>query len=267
MFSTFVINLDKDTDRLEYMNSQLSDLGVPYERVSAIRGLDYIPKKEEYEQTHAYDVSGYVMTPGELGCALSHAKIIQKIVTEEIPYTLILEDDVTLPVNFKDIIEDMIKKNKNWEHVLFDYIPVGLPFFRQWLVGVKINYRKLQHTNEKFAFIAKHVFKAIYIFLLSLSERVREFIRTYRPGPVIFLRPVYFAGAYLVSLEGAKKLHALCNPVVYTADQLPNKARELKGLKFRGFSPLVVQQEKKRFGSSILDLKGEEINLAYKNKH
>ncbi len=266
MFTTFVINLDKDTERMSYMDSQLKRAGILYRRKEAILGREYTPSVSEYDENIAVTQSGYRMSPGELGCALSHAKVIKDIVNEKIPYSLILEDDVTIPQNFSEIVENVIKKDKNWEYVLFDYIPVGLPFFRQWLVGVKLNYKKKKNLNDKILFFVAHVVKGVYIFTLSLFEKIREFVRVSNPGPVTFFRPVYFAGAYLVNYEGAKKLYDLTNPVIFTADQVPNKARVLKNLKFKCFSPLVVRQEKQRFGSSILNIKGEEIFLAYENK-
>lgn len=259
MYSTFVINLDKDTERMQYMREQLSRLNMDYRREAAVLGKEYKPTKEEYDPNLALQKGGRELLSGEVGCALSHSKVIKKIVDEQIPFALILEDDVKLPSDFKHIVEKEIKKNKDgktWEYLLFDYVAVGLPYVMQWLKGVRINLRMtVQKSYMKAVLSALYFFiKGMYIIPLSFFEGVRNFHKKNSPGPVIFLRPVYFAGAYLVSYNGALKLKSLIEPVVYTADQLPNRARLLKKLRFRVYAPLVVQQQKSVFGSSILDI-------------
>ena len=107
-FNVFVINLDKDTERMEFMDVQLKRLGIPYERFRAVS-----PKKEdlssEYSETLALEKGKHALLPGEIGCAISHKRIYEKLLKEEFKYGLILEDDVELPENFKQIIECEIK--------------------------------------------------------------------------------------------------------------------------------------------------------------
>lgn len=264
MFSTFVINLDKDTERMQFMHEQLTRLNIDYRRESAVLGKTYNPAPEEYNEAEAVKKGGHALLPGEIGCALSHAHVIQKVVAEKIPYTLVLEDDVELPVNFSKILEREINNNSSgstWEYLLFDYVIVGRTFIRQWFSGVAIHLKKTWQ-EQSIKVLPQALFfalKGLYIIPLSLFEGARDFYKKYSPGPVRFFRPVYFAGAYLVTYEGAKKLQALSRPVVYTADQLPNQARVLKNLRFRGYSPQSVHQLKQVFGSSILDLDGREL--------
>ncbi|MCB9819650.1 glycosyltransferase family 25 protein [Candidatus Nomurabacteria bacterium] len=263
MFTTFVINLDKDTERLTFMDAQLQMVGIEYRRQSAVLGKKYQPTPLEYDESKAIKKGGRPLLPGELGCALSHAAVLSAIVKERIAYTLVLEDDVSLPPNFKQIIEEEIYKNKahRWDYLLFDYVAVGLPFIRQWIQGVG---KTFCHTffSTPFTAIAILLYallKSFYVIPLSLFEGVRERYRQHYPGSVRFFRPLYFAGAYLITLKGAEKMLPLTQPIVYTADQLPNRARILSGLRLRGYAPQIVNQQKDRFGSSILDLKGHEL--------
>lgn len=259
MFSTFVINLDKDTERMDFMEKQLNKASIQYVRHAAIDGRNYVPQASEYDQNLALKQGGHILLPGEVGCALSHAQIIARIVEDKIPFSLVLEDDILIPENFKELVEKQVQKQKKWEYLLFDYPTVGLPFLRAWLLGVKINYQKQQGIVLKWYFLFKHCIKAFYIIPLSLFEYFRDRLRAYAPGPVVFFRPVYYAGAYLVTYQGAQKLHALSTPVRYTADHLPNRARLLTGLRFRCYAPLVVSQQRKKFGSSILKLSAEDM--------
>ena len=65
-----------------------------------------------------YDYPNCFMTKGEIGCALSHLKIYQKTVDEDIPYALILEDDTVFDTEFPKYlkeIENFLSQNLNLE--------------------------------------------------------------------------------------------------------------------------------------------------------
>lgn len=263
MFRTFVINLDKDTERMDFMHEQLGRLGISYERQAAVYGKSYKPNRDEYDAEQAISATGHSLLPGELGCALSHVAVYKKVVSQQIRYTLIFEDDVELPSNFKKIVESMMQQQQRsgFEYLLFDYVPVGWPFIKQWFRSVSIRIKaeyQISFIRGVFTF-GYALLKVGYIVPLSVFEGWRDKRMKRNPGAVRFFRPVYFAGAYLVTLEGAKKLLSLAEPVVYTADQLPNRARVLKGLRFFCYAPLSVRQLKSTFGSSILDLSGKDI--------
>lgn len=52
----------------------------------------------------------YKMSLGELGCYYSHRVIWQKVIDEDIPYVVVLEDDAKLVDNFINYINDLIKQ-------------------------------------------------------------------------------------------------------------------------------------------------------------
>jgi len=267
MFKTFVINLDKDKERMDFMSQQLVNCEIPYHRQSAVYGKDYRASYVEYDEAGAIAKTGHALLPGELGCALSHAKVYEQIVREEIPFSLILEDDVELPSNFKHIVNRMITEQgkTNFEYLLFDYVPVGLPFLKQWFRSVRVRVNnEFQYSLPRATLTALYaIFKIPYIVPLAIFEGCRDGVMYETGGPVRFLRPVYFAGAYLLTLQGAKKLHSLTKPILYTADQLPNRARIINKLRFFCYAPLSVKQLKTTFGSSILDVAGKDIECGY----
>jgi len=84
----FVINLDRRKDRREHLKKELSRLDISYTRVSAVDGEDEgVP-----------DIDG--LTPGEVGCILSHKKVLEKIIEEKVRLPLILEDDIIFEDKF-----------------------------------------------------------------------------------------------------------------------------------------------------------------------
>lgn len=91
----FLINLDKNTERLVLIDSQLKRLGIDYERFPAIYGksLSALERHQVYDEQWAKRLTGQSLLDGEIGCALSHIRLYERIVHEQLPYALILEDD------------------------------------------------------------------------------------------------------------------------------------------------------------------------------
>lgn len=104
----FLINLDKNQDRLKYMDAQLKKLGVEYERFPGILGAGLC--KSELKKAHnafrGLLVNGGRLTKGEVGCAMSHNGIYKRIVETGVDKAIVLEDDVALSDRFPSIIED-----------------------------------------------------------------------------------------------------------------------------------------------------------------
>jgi glycosyl transferase family 25 len=117
------INLDRRPDRNQNVIDQLKKLNLDSmsERFSAIDGkklnLDEIDSKiitkQGIEDAKKSDVLYTHLTPGAIGCAMSHQAIYQKIVNENIVKCLILEDDITFVDDFNKKIEELEKKITN----------------------------------------------------------------------------------------------------------------------------------------------------------
>lgn len=92
------------------MLAQCKALSLDAEVFNAIAGRKLTP---EEVSMHTRDLSE-ITTPGELGCALSHISIYRKIVENNIPHALIVEDDITmnesLPLILHKITELIGKK-------------------------------------------------------------------------------------------------------------------------------------------------------------
>ena len=95
---TFVINLEKNHDRMLIMHAQLKRLGIKYERVDAFYGkdMDSESKRRAVSAFRWHCAIGRNARDAEIGCALSHYKIYQKMVDEDIDIACVMEDDVVL---------------------------------------------------------------------------------------------------------------------------------------------------------------------------
>lgn len=232
-FSIFVINLPIDKNRKNAIEKRLNDLGAEYLIVDGVYGDD---KRvvNRYNEEMAIKEHGKPLTFGEKGCAMAHALVYEKILKENIEYSLILEDDILLPDNFINIVEKEInKKNKKWDWLSFDYRYVGYPFLKSWIIA------NVKTIKENPLFIFYALIKTPYIILLSIFEGLRN---RFFNGAKRFYRPLYNAGAYVVTLSGASKMIFFTKPLRLTADQLPNVVRFKTDFNLYGYVPLIVSQ-------------------------
>lgn len=98
----FLLNLDKDTDRLAAADQQLKALGVQYERVSAVYGKNLTQEqlKEYFSPFRARLYKGAKSSMGIIGCTLSHLFVYKRMIEKNIPVALIMEDDLRLSPGF-----------------------------------------------------------------------------------------------------------------------------------------------------------------------
>lgn len=94
----FVISLPKDKERREHLETQLRKLSIPYAITEAVYGkaLSAEELAASYDPEKAIWRFNRELSKGEIGCALSHMNIYRKMVAEDIPHALVLEDDANL---------------------------------------------------------------------------------------------------------------------------------------------------------------------------
>jgi glycosyl transferase, family 25 len=103
VISVLVINLKKRPDRLEKIQKRLSQLGVEWENIEAIDGQNC--------EESVLNISTKI---GEIGflsnntraCSASHYKVWKVLISRKVNYGIVLEDDVELSDEFKDLLYD-----------------------------------------------------------------------------------------------------------------------------------------------------------------
>jgi GR25 family glycosyltransferase involved in LPS biosynthesis/glycosyltransferase involved in cell wall biosynthesis len=138
-FPIWVLNLERSRDRREYMEKQLNNLNWQFEIIPAVDGKCLGSEElKYYSAQQAIKTIERELNPGEIGCALSHAKIWARIVAENIEEVLILEDDVLIKSELKDVLERRYTFPEDWEFINFrtdvDKIPFGLPVYTEYRV-------------------------------------------------------------------------------------------------------------------------------------
>ena len=88
---SFVINLDRATERLAHIEATFARLGLSFERVPAIDG-----RRLEADEIDRWQRPGSAVGPSEIACFLSHRRCWQEIVARDLAHAAIFEDDVLL---------------------------------------------------------------------------------------------------------------------------------------------------------------------------
>lgn len=112
------INLDRSTDRSNYMNKILKDVNVKNERISGIDGKfndveSIVNKLNLYKK----------LTNSEIACTLSHIKAINSLKNEYGDYFMVCEDDISFSnlVYFNNIdLQKIIKNAPNFDILLLN---------------------------------------------------------------------------------------------------------------------------------------------------
>jgi glycosyl transferase, family 25 len=157
----YVVSLKSATERRALIQEHLQNLGIAYELIDAVKGdsLDTAYRK-------VVNPTGN-MSPGALGCYISHISIYKRIIENHIPVALILEDDTVLHYSVKALVDD------GCQSLDFDYCFLG----------------------------SEDIGDEGYVFYdskkpVNLSSQHEAYFLS--SGP-------YCLNAYLITLEGAKK--------------------------------------------------------------
>lgn len=112
----YVINMKGCEGRWKTTLERLSNLGLTVERFEATIGKQlsnqeikqwYCPSKNKKRYNRN-------LSAGEIGCYISHMRIWQKMVDESMPCCVVLEDDLFINAELKDVV-DATARLKNWD--------------------------------------------------------------------------------------------------------------------------------------------------------
>lgn len=206
----FVLTIGRGRGRHEKLRERLA--GLHYELFYGFDGAELDPEGLEragfYSEARARRVHrhGKAMQLGQLGCAMTHRAIYQKMVVNGWKQVLIFEDDVLpRPEAMGELEAALGELPPTWEFLYLGY------------------------EHGEVTRLWDRVKQGVYLVLAALR------LIKWTPREVLGLHPSPYsphlrrAGkhhcthAYAVSLSGARKLLAEQTPVAYLADQLPLK--------------------------------------------
>lgn len=182
----FIISL-KDSPRRKEISARLSSLGLEFQFFDAVYGKELTQEQLEKVDFEFYPkkyAARKPLTLGEIGCALSHIKMYEYIIENNILEAIILEDDAIVSLYFKQILEDVLKKVPSRREIIF-----------------------FDHGKAK-----------VFPIMRNLVERYR--LARYLKPSKNSKRSIIRTTAYLITKNGARKLLKFAYPVRLPSDFL-----------------------------------------------
>ena len=125
---TWVINLDRATDRMGRIAAQLQRLGLDFERLPAVDARAFTAEQSAQLDAPAYRRKhGMEPLPGELGCYLSHVEVMRRMLVSRAEFGLVLEDDVLLTQRLPAALRGLIEHAGRWDMVKLSAVHSGTP--------------------------------------------------------------------------------------------------------------------------------------------
>lgn len=107
MLHIFIVSLVSDIERRANIEKLLLNSGLSFEFVDAIYGKDLTEiQLSSLNLQSAQQRLNRKLSPGEIGCTLSHLKAYGKLVSNNYEWACILEDDAILDSRFIDFIRE-----------------------------------------------------------------------------------------------------------------------------------------------------------------
>jgi glycosyl transferase family 25 len=213
----YLINLDRATERLNFVMPSISALGFQVERISAIDGrnlsktqINSIVDEKTYRMI-------FKMLPekGTIGCSLSHEKAWRAFLKSDNEFAIIFEDDVKFdPDELSQTIKSVIEKKSLWDIANFETKHRGCPIRIS-----KLNDDKYDENHD-----GKYETKYLVRYLTNVTH----------------------AGCYLINRKAAHELLLKFYPIKMPVDHYFTTCWEFD-LRFAGIEPRIVSQ---KFGNS-----------------
>jgi glycosyl transferase family 25 len=196
----FVINLDRDVERMDALTRSLERLALPFERVSAVLGKE-VPDWEQLVDAELYAARNRRAMPraGEVGCYLSHLKAMETFLRTDAPWCVILEDDVEVGPECVAVLAALGRQD-DWDLAKLFCFHSGLPVRKRALTATHHLVVHLTRTTSSAAYaVNRRAAKTLLKSMRPISGQVDHAlerpwetglrVRGVRPLPVV-LAPV-----------------------------------------------------------------------------
>ncbi|MFH7564603.1 glycosyltransferase family 25 protein [Oceanimonas smirnovii] len=180
----YVISLPRHHERRTLISNQLNRLGFNFDFVDGVDGTKLDSDiLEKTDLNFCQKKFGHSMNNSEIGCALSHIKVYEKIIENNLNNAIILEDDAFLLSSLPNVLKAALKKRPDFELLyLFHGKAKSWPVKHKLPDGYKLARYRYPSKNSK--------------------------------------RCIIGAVGYVLSQSGAKRLLELANPIRMPADYL-----------------------------------------------
>ena len=196
-FKIFVINLNESTERLERLKSEFERIGLDFERIPAVDGRKLSENQILKHYSPELNRKKYFvpLSKTEMGVYMSHLKACEKIISDNLDFGIILEDDIVLKDGFQIVPQVLSSLKYKW-----DYIKLISPGKKKKTknririsidIPTKLNIEKYSKENSS------DVYRKI--------NEIRDINIPAFFELVTWNKPPIGASAYAITLDGAKE--------------------------------------------------------------
>jgi glycosyl transferase family 25 len=191
----FVISLLDSVQRRDCVNKLLSIKNINFEFIDAIKGIDII---ENILNKHPD------LNPAEIGCFLSHKKVIEKIIEDSIDEAIIFEDDIKFDNNFINFYKKWVKNSNN---VKFDILKLGYSNGTSFDYNKSVNYNLFTISNYCSSLIVRPIERTYGSFAYIITKEAASMILPLLDANIkpfdVFLQelPLYNINLYILKKQ------------------------------------------------------------------
>jgi glycosyl transferase family 25 len=240
----YVINLDRDTERMASIHANLVRIGLSYERLPAVMGKD-VPEWEKLVDQSAYAWRNRLDMPraGEVGCTLSHLKAMETFLKTDAPWCVILEDDVEVLPACAEVLRSLAEKD-DWDLVKLFNFHSGMP----------VKKRALGSAHHLVAHLTRTTSSAAYVVNRRAAETLLKSIRPISEQVDHALDRPWETG---LRTRGIRPMPVVLAPVAHTTSTIDYQGRGKEGRTLGKSLKLFLSRAKKeisRFGYGLWDV-------------
>mgnify|MGYP003890740313 CR=1 FL=1 len=239
----YVINLDRDTERMASIHANLVRIGLSYERLPAVMGKD-VPDWEKLVDLSAYAWRNRLDMPraGEVGCTLSHLKAMETFLKTDALWCVILEDDVEVLPACADVLRSLAEKD-DWDLVKLFNFHSGMPVKKRALASGHYLVVHLTRTTSSAAYVVnRRAAETLLKSMRPITEQVDHALdRPWETG---------------LRTRGIRPMPVVLAPVAHTTSTIDYQGRGKQGRPLGKSLKLFLSRAKKeisRFGYGLWD--------------
>ncbi len=214
----FIINLLQDEKKKTHMQMLAAQQGLKVEFIEATNGalLDSETINDIYSPRKAIDCIGRELSKGEIGCFLSHQKIFQRIMDENIEEAVIMEDDVYFDAGLLTFINNRDQLPNDTELVLLGYWQKGVNDMKKL---ISYRYAKVLTSQYRIVRFCTHV-HGTYGYYIT-RKGAGKLLKSFESGIVM---PI----DHYVCDDNYVNLYGLFPPVVHIEKQFDVEKSDLE---------------------------------------
>ena len=239
----YVINLDRDTERMASIHANLVRIGLSYERLPAVMGKD-VTDWEKLVDLSAYAWRNRLDMPraGEVGCTLSHLKAMETFLKTDAPWCVILEDDVEVLPACAEVLRSLAEKD-DWDLVKLFNFHSGMPVKKRALASGHYLVVHLTRTTSSAAYVVnRRAAETLLKSMRPITEQVDHALdRPWETG---------------LRTRGIRPMPVVLAPVAHTTSTIDYQGRGKQGRPLGKSLKLFLSRAKKeisRFGYGLFD--------------